>query len=230
MFAPCSKSPCYNDVLDEQNFSQAVLAEKLSRYFKNHGAHNTALALADQALKWRRIVESDPNIKNFYMIVEDLSAIVLDERTNESYKRVLPRCEQWYNQWVETMGLENNIAQMSLSNLTAALHCVRQYDAVEQLHRRVLIMKEKELGPDHLSTLKTVSTLTHTLLKQKKFNATEHMARRALTGLERSKGIDSGQIHDASYNLVAALQGQNKYGEAERYRIGSKGRKRPHAT
>ena len=220
----------YNDVLDEQDFSQAVLAEKLSRYFKNHGAHNTASALADQALRWRRIVESDPNIQNFYMIIEDLSAVVLDDRTNESYKRVLPRWEQWYNQWVETMGLENNITQRSLSNLTAALHYVRQYDAVEQLHRRVLLTKEKELGPDHLSTLKIVSTITLALLKQNKFNAAEHMARGALTGFERSKDIDSGQIHHASDNLEAALEGQNKYAGAERYRIGSKGRKRPHAT
>ncbi|KFY17491.1 hypothetical protein V492_00633, partial [Pseudogymnoascus sp. VKM F-4246] len=85
----------------------------------------------------------------------------------------------------------------------------------EPILQEAIVIREKELGVDHLDTLTSVSNLASVLGSQGKYEGAESMIRRALDGRERELGVNHPDTLDSINNLALALWSQGKYEEAE---------------
>jgi CHAT domain-containing protein/Tfp pilus assembly protein PilF len=64
------------------------------------------------------------------------------------------------------------------------------FSQAEALHRRALAVHEKELGPEHPTTLATLTNLGNVMMLQGKFKEAEQVFRRVLTAREKVLGPD----------------------------------------
>ncbi|KAK3613079.1 hypothetical protein LTR22_028314, partial [Elasticomyces elasticus] len=78
-----------------------------------------------------------------------------------------------------------------------------QYKAAEEMNRRALKGYEKALGPEHPSTLTSVSNLALVLKSQGKYEAAEEMNRRAFKGYEKALGPEHPATLTSVGNLAA---------------------------
>ena len=85
----------------------------------------------------------------------------------------------------------------------------------EQMYVRALAGYEKALGPDHTSTLDTVSNLGVLYRNQGKLAEAEQMYGRALAGKEKALGPDHTSTLDTVNNLGVLYRDQGKLAEAE---------------
>ncbi|KAK3333869.1 hypothetical protein B0T19DRAFT_139514 [Cercophora scortea] len=108
----------------------------------------------------------------------------------------------------------NKWAQL-LTNIGWYRAAAGMYGVAEQMHRRALDGKEKVLGPEHPSTLASVSNLASVLQDQGKYEEAEQMNRRALNGKEKVLGPEHPSTLASVSNLALVLRGQGKYEEAE---------------
>ncbi|KAK3614601.1 hypothetical protein LTR56_026644 [Elasticomyces elasticus] len=90
-----------------------------------------------------------------------------------------------------------------------------EYVAAEAMNRRALEGREKALGKEHPSTLKSVSNLASVLQEQGKYEAAEAMNRRALESREKALGEEHPSTLMSVENLALVLQYQGKYEVAE---------------
>nr|POF13599.1 nephrocystin-3 [Quercus suber] len=84
-------------------------------------------------------------------------------------------------------------------------------DQAEQMYDRALRGKERALGPDHISTLQTISSLGLLYVDQGQLDQAERMYERALRGTERGFGPDHTSTLEMVNNLgplYAANQGK----------------------
>ena len=152
----------YGQYLSKEDYSQADLAQKLSWYFRSRGSYHTAVALAEEAVRWRKEAQklNDPN---YLMAVENLKETLHAQSQaaeNDTYQQVLPRWERWFTDWEKSQGLDHALTQLSLLNLMASLRSEGEWEAVRQIHQRMLSQKMKTLGPDHPSTIQIREALT----------------------------------------------------------------------
>jgi tetratricopeptide (TPR) repeat protein len=82
---------------------------------------------------------------------------------------------------------------------------------------RALSVKEKDLGPDHRSTLRSVNDLGILYSGQEKLDEAEQMFQRALTGYEKAHGQQAltAQLLNAVNNLGNIYHKQGRLDEAE---------------
>jgi len=99
----------------------------------------------------------------------------------------------------------------------AAVQFIRmgQISNAEEMYRRALEWDEKSMGPEHPSTLTSVSYLARVLQDQRKYEAAEEMYRRALEGYEKVSGLEHFLTLASVSNLAWVLQDQRKYEAAE---------------
>ncbi|KAK5095508.1 hypothetical protein LTS08_008151 [Lithohypha guttulata] len=90
-----------------------------------------------------------------------------------------------------------------------------QYSAAEQMYVRALAGKERALGPDHTSTLRTVNNLGNLYRDQGKLDRAEQMYVRALAGNERALGPDHISTLNTVHNLGNLYRDQDKLDKAE---------------
>jgi len=106
----------YGKYLSKEDYSQAILSQKLSWYFRSRGSYNTAVALAEEAVRAReeavraREEAHKLNDPNHLMAVENLKETLhaqSEAANNEAYKQVLPRWEKWYTGWEKSLSLDD---------------------------------------------------------------------------------------------------------------------------
>jgi len=155
----------YGKYLSREDYSQATLAQKLSWYFRSRGSYNTAVALAEGAVRARKEAHK-VNDPNYLMAVENLEETLhaqSEAANNNLYKQVLPRWEKWYTDWEKNLGddreMQHQLALLSLSNLTASLRAVGEWEATREIHQRMLQQRVSTYGPDHPFTKTTQQAL-----------------------------------------------------------------------
>lgn len=151
----------YGQYSSKEDHSQGDLAEKLSWYFKTRGSYHTAVALAEEAVRSRKEGKklNDPN---YLMSVENLNEILRIQShasDNDTYQQLLPRWEKWYTDWEKSVGYDHQILLLQLENVTASLRCEGEWEALREIHKRMLSSKKKTLGIDHPSTKATREAL-----------------------------------------------------------------------
>ena len=104
-----------------------------------------------------------------------------------------------------------------LSDLLCAANLLSdggKFDEAKAMYEQALRGYEKALGPDHPSTLRTVSNLADLLKCQGKLNEAQAMFDRALRGYEKALGPDHPDTFSTINNLAELLYQQSKYDEA----------------
>ncbi|OLN96972.1 Nephrocystin-3-like protein 2 [Colletotrichum chlorophyti] len=99
-----------------------------------------------------------------------------------------------------------------LGNLYSAQGRLKEAEA---MYERSLQGKEKALGPDHTSTLDTVSNIGFLYLRQGRLKEAEAIYKRALQGKEKALGPDHTSTLDTVNNLGVLYRMQGRLKEAE---------------
>ncbi|KAK5082564.1 hypothetical protein LTR70_007670 [Exophiala xenobiotica] len=100
--------------------------------------------------------------------------------------------------------------------LASVLQDQAKYGEAEELNRRALVGREKELGPNHPDTLTSVNNLAVVLQRQGKYDEAVEMHRRALTGREKELGPSHPSTLTSVYCLAGLLHAQQDYIEVLR--------------
>ncbi|KAL4986796.1 hypothetical protein BDW68DRAFT_120598 [Aspergillus falconensis] len=100
-------------------------------------------------------------------------------------------------------------------NIASLLHEQIQLVAAEEMYQRALAGREKQLGPDHTSTLNTVNNLGLLYADQGKLKEAEEMYQQALAGYKKAVGPDHISTLNAVNNLGNIYSNQGKLKEAE---------------
>ncbi|HEX4330435.1 MAG TPA: CHAT domain-containing tetratricopeptide repeat protein [Burkholderiales bacterium] len=87
------------------------------------------------------------------------------------------------------------------------------FSQAEALHRRALAVHEKELGPEHPTTLATLTNLGNVMLLQGKFKQAEQLFRRVLAAREKVLGPEHPDTAVSLNNVANALFEQFKQDE-----------------
>ncbi|KAI9787304.1 MAG: hypothetical protein M1816_007652, partial [Peltula sp. TS41687] len=94
-----------------------------------------------------------------------------------------------------------------LNNLATVLSKQGRYQEAEKIYRQVLDAREKQHGPEHLDTLRSLSNLAYVLSSQGRYQEVEKILRQALERLHTLNSLN---------NLAYVLSSQGKYQEAEK--------------
>ena len=94
-------------------------------------------------------------------------------------------------------------------------HSQGRYTEAEQLYGRALAGSEKQLGPDHPETLRTVHNLAIVYQAQGRYTEAEQLYGRALAGNEKLLGPDHPETLRTVHNLAIVYRLQGRYTEAE---------------
>lgn len=87
------------------------------------------------------------------------------------------------------------------------------YSQAEALHRRALAIHEKDLGPEHPTTLATLTNLGNVMMLQGKFKEAEQVFRRVLVAREKVLGPEHPDTAVSLNNVANALFEQFKQDE-----------------
>lgn len=93
---------------------------------------------------------------------------------------------------------------------------IGQYSVAEETHRRVLELREKNLGKEHPETLASMNNLAQAFCNQGKYIEAETMHREALALKEKLLGKEHPETLTSMNNLGIVLSNQGKLAEAER--------------
>lgn len=105
-----------------------------------------------------------------------------------------------------------------LSNLVQAIDYAGRWAEAEPMYKNLIAQQEKVLGPDHPSTLGSLSNLSVCLIDQGKLDGpegAEAYCRRAVEGLTRRLGADHVDTLLATNNLAKIVQDQGRLDEAK---------------
>jgi CHAT domain-containing protein/Tfp pilus assembly protein PilF len=116
-------------------------------------------------------------------------------------------------------------AQQLLTQAQAAT-AQGDYTQAEALHRRALAVHEKELGPEHPTTLATLTNLGNVMLLEGKYKEAERVFRRVLAAREKVLGPEHPDTAVSLNNVANALFEQFKQDEmnappSRRLRVGA---------
>ncbi|KAK6364242.1 hypothetical protein LTS17_012413 [Exophiala oligosperma] len=105
--------------------------------------------------------------------------------------------------------------QTATDDIVGLLREWEQLEKAELMCTRVLVGKEKVLGPDHVSTLETAFNLGRLYRDQSEFSMAEQAFKRALSGNERARGNDHISTLNTIHCLGALYHDQGKVDLAE---------------
>jgi serine/threonine protein kinase/tetratricopeptide (TPR) repeat protein len=111
-------------------------------------------------------------------------------------------------------GNEQSLAQ-TLNDLAVVLNRQGKSAEAETMHREVLAMRKKLLGPDHEDVGESLNNLAAVLSGQGKSAEAETLDRQALALWRKLKGNEHPLIYTVLNNLAQALADQGKLAEAE---------------
>ena len=86
-----------------------------------------------------------------------------------------------------------------------------RYDDAEELYERALAGNEKQLGPDHPATLRTVENLAIVYKNKGRYDDAEELYERALAGREKQLGSDHPDTLRTASNFASHLKNLEKF-------------------
>ncbi|KAI6480714.1 hypothetical protein MCOR13_011076 [Pyricularia oryzae] len=83
------------------------------------------------------------------------------------------------------------------------------------MHREILALREKVLGPENPSTFASMNNLASVLDRQGKYEEAEQMHRKTLALYKKVLGPENPSTFTSMGNLASVLDSQGKYEEAK---------------
>ncbi|KXZ41457.1 hypothetical protein GPECTOR_457g361 [Gonium pectorale] len=114
-----------------------------------------------------------------------------------------------------------------MGNLARTLELQGRHDEAEALYRRTVEAQERSLGPNHPTTLASVSDLAALQRSRGRYAEAEELCRRALEGREQTLGPEHPDTMSCLADLACCLKEQGRHAEAESLaRLALEGRER----
>ncbi|KFZ20076.1 hypothetical protein V501_00302 [Pseudogymnoascus sp. VKM F-4519 (FW-2642)] len=112
---------------------------------------------------------------------------------------------------------QQDLVRVAAINTRLGWYYMQKGEAIraEPILQEAIVVRERELGVNHLDTLTSVSDLALLLRRQGRYKEAELMNRRALEGRERELGVNHPETLTSVGNLASMLQSQGRYKEAE---------------
>ncbi|KAF2834342.1 kinesin light chain 1 [Patellaria atrata CBS 101060] len=111
--------------------------------------------------------------------------------------------------------LDKRVRASLLDRIGRCQASLGQYSAAETTHRRVLSLREKNLGKEYDQTLTSMNEVIGALEGQGKYEDAELMNRQMLVQCEKALGPEHLSTLTSMSNLAGVLSRQGKYEEAE---------------
>jgi len=108
-------------------------------------------------------------------------------------------------------------AQVVLNNLAVSLQASGRGAEAEEIHRKLLALRQRTLGPENVETLQSVNNLSHTLLELGRAKEAEPYARQAFEGRRRVLGAEHPDTLTSESNLARSMGELGQHDEEERY-------------
>lgn len=124
------------------------------------------------------------------------------------------RCSIKQFQWLTNHAFSSDHLKQIVS-IADILRSQIQYATAERMYLQALAGYEKLLGPNHISTLRTINNLGLLYTNQGKLDMTKKMHERALAMSEQTLGSDHNTTLDIVHNFGALYWNQGKFDEAE---------------
>lgn len=149
---------------------------------------------------------------------------VPDKYTTTEYhqkqRQLFPHAESWIErmerEMANTMAEVNGEVSHALHMMGALLSDRGNLGKAEKMYQRALEGKEKAWGPDHISTLDTVSSLGNIYSSQGKLADAEKLHQRALEGQKKACGPDHTLTLSTVNDLGLLYKIQRKLTDAEK--------------
>ena len=144
------------------------------------------------------------------------NCLKMRKKNGHGLTEVLP----WERQILDWLpSLLRSLSKETVGNALAALAGLARerlrYFQAEALYRRALAAREKTLGPEHPSTLRSVNNLGLILKHKGDYDAAEILLRRALEGQEKTHGSENPHTLTCISNLGNFLRDKGDYDAAE---------------
>ncbi|OBT95198.2 hypothetical protein VE01_07633 [Pseudogymnoascus verrucosus] len=112
---------------------------------------------------------------------------------------------------------QQDLLRVAAINTRLGWYYIQKGEAIraEPILQEAIVVRERELGVNHLDTLTSVSDLAILLRRQGRYEEAESMIQRALEGRERELGVNHLDTLTSVSNLALVLRSQGKYKEAE---------------
>ena len=124
-------------------------------------------------------------------------------------------CQWAVERMVKVLGPGHISTAAAFSTLAAGFHAQGKYAEAEELHRRVLLVREGTLGEEHDDTIEAMGNLAAALRHQGKYEQAEALNRRGLLASERRLGPEHPRTLLMLSNIASGLRHAKKYEEAE---------------
>lgn len=112
-------------------------------------------------------------------------------------------------------GLSDTVRASLLERVGQCQVTQGQYLPAEMTHRQVLLIREKSLGNEHTSTLRSMNDVGRALDYQGRYVEAEAMHRQTLARIEKVLGAEHPSTLTSMSNLAVVLERQGKYEDAE---------------
>jgi tetratricopeptide (TPR) repeat protein len=210
----------------------AVLYQAQGRYEQAEPLYQRALAIQEQQLGSEQVgtafsllnlgdlycaqgiyEQAEPLLQRAFTIMEKTLGIEHPDTVN-SFKYLL--------ELYQAQGKEEKVEALYVHTLATSLNKQAnryydqgKYEQAEPLYRRVLAIRAKILGTEHLDTAGSLADLEALYYAQGKYEQAEPLCKRALAIQEQQLGPEHPTTVRSLDNLAALYQAQGKYEQAE---------------
>ncbi|MEE8585483.1 MAG: tetratricopeptide repeat protein, partial [Acidobacteriota bacterium] len=122
----------------------------------------------------------------------------------------------------ESFGEADGRRLESIDNLAAFYESTGSYSQAEPLYRKVLEIREKELGPDHFQVADSLNNLALLYYTQGKNQLAEPLLRRLVQLVEKTRGPQDRELAVCLENYAALMRRLDRKDESDRLRARAK--------
>ena len=165
--------------------------------------------LAEQFKKHPQHSEIKQAFCELFVIVADN---VKQSTTLAEFNLIEPHFKKMID-WCE--GNEDPQFASSLTRLATLYYSQGKYNEAESLYLRSLVIREKQLGENHLAVAISLNNLAELYRNQGKYDEAEPLYLRSLSIYEKELGENHPHVATSLNNLAELYRNQGKYNEAE---------------
>jgi eukaryotic-like serine/threonine-protein kinase len=197
--------------LRDQPEGQAALLDTMGSVYRKLGLYDSALPLAEEALRVRREVYGGLHPE----VAESLSHLAEVYHARGDFKAAEPLYREALDMRRRLFGGEHADVAASLNALGLFLKDKGEYPEAEALLREALDTRRRLFGVEHPAVAESLNELGVLLKKRGDFKAAEPLYREALTIRARTLGEDHPAVAETTNNLATLLDSAERYAEAE---------------
>jgi tetratricopeptide (TPR) repeat protein len=215
--------PSWLTVLAQNRLKFDRALSLLIKYSLVEGKAETASYAMHSVLhSWCRYLgESEAEKESFWKLAVYIVEGMVPSKSTEEYwvlqRRLLPHGQMILHGMKSKTRAATDVNETWIyENLAGMFADQDRYKEAEELYERALAGSEKALGPEHTSTLDTVSNLGNLYAKQDRLAEAEAMYERALAGQEKALGPEHRSTFGTVSNLGILYAKQGRLAEAEK--------------